>query len=127
MSGLGTAAGSAVAGGTVAGGAVASAIGAGLSWICCLPFVLGGLGVGSAAFATATAPMRPYLVFFSVALLGFAFYQAYRPATSTTGSAAGHVGGRRKRLRLVVWLAAGLITILVTVPYWLNWVIYWTL
>lgn len=109
-----------------AGGAVASAFGAGLSWICCLPFVLGGLGVGSAAFASATAPIRPYLVFFSIALLGFAFFQAYRPATSSPGS-AGSPGGGRSRLRLVVWLAAGLIAILVTVPYWLNWVIYWTL
>jgi hypothetical protein len=70
--------------------------------------------------------MRPYLVFFSIALLGFAFFQAYRPATSSPGS-AGSPGGGRSRLRLVVWLAAGLIAILVTVPYWLNWVIYWTL
>ena len=109
------------------GGAVVSAVGAGINWICCLPFVLGGLGVGTAAFAAATAPVRPYLVVVSVALLGFAFYQAYRPFPSSAGSASSLLGGRSKRLRLVVWLAAGLIAILVTVPYWLNWVIYWTL
>ena len=115
-----------------AGGAVASAAGAGLSWICCLPFVLGGLGVGSAAFATATAPVRPYLLLVSLGLLGLAFYQAYRPATNppatpSSGSGASVDDCASPRRRLLVWLAAGLIALLVTVPYWLNWVIYWTL
>ena len=115
-----------------AGGAVFSALGAGLSWICCLPLILGGLGAGSAALATATAPARPYLLLASLGLLGLAFYQTYRPATNPTSTSssgsAGSVGDcASPRRRLLVWLAAGLIALLVTVPYWLNWVIYWTL
>ena len=99
------------------GGAVFSAFGAALSWICCLPFVLGGLGAFSAALASVLGPLRPYLVGASFLLLGGAFYRTYRPS--------GEV--RSKRQRALLWLSAGLILLFLTVPYWLNWVIYWSL
>ena len=46
---------------------------------CCLPFATGLIGAGVAAFGARFAPFRPYLVALSVAMLGYAFYQAYRP------------------------------------------------
>ena len=47
--------------GLTASGAVVSAFGAAASWICCLPFVLGGLGAGSAGLAAVLTPVGPLL------------------------------------------------------------------
>ena len=110
-----------------AGGAVLSAFGVAASWVCCLPLVLGGLGAGSAVLATALAPLRPYLLGASLLLLGGAFYQMYRPRPAAERSGSGTEGCDGKRRRGFLWMAAVLVLILATVPYWLNWAIYWSL
>lgn len=112
-----------------AGGAVLSAFGAAASWLCCLPFALGALGTTGSFLSHFLGPLRPYITAFSVVLLGVAFYQAYRlePAGSCAldGDCSNELNvARRQRF---LWMAAGLSLILITVPYWLNWVIFWTL
>ena len=109
--------------GLTASGAVVSALGAAASWICCLPFVLGGLGAGSAGLAAVLTPVRPFAIGLSVLLLGGAFFQAYREGDS---SDAGQRTSRRK-VRLRVWVAAIVAAVLLSVPLWLDWVIYWSL
>ena len=109
--------------GLSASGAVLSAFGAAGSWFCCLPFVLGGLGAGSAGLAAVLAPVRPFAFTLSVLLLGVAFFQAYRRGDS---SDAGQRVSRRN-VRLRVWVAAVAAAVLLSVPLWLNWVIYWSL
>lgn len=55
-------------------------IAATLASVCCIgPVVLAGLGVGSVGFAAALTPYRPYFLGLTAILLGFAFWQAYRP------------------------------------------------
>jgi len=39
--------------------ALVPAIAAAATWICCLPIAIGAVGVGTAAFGTALAPLRP--------------------------------------------------------------------
>ncbi len=109
--------------GLTASGAVVSAFGAAASWICCLPFVLGGLGAGSAGLAAVLTPVRPFAIGLSVLLLGAAFFQAYR--RSDSADASERVSRRKVRLR--VWVAAIAAAVLLSVPLWLDWVIYWSL
>jgi MerR family transcriptional regulator, mercuric resistance operon regulatory protein len=59
--------------------AILPALGASLTWFCCLPLAVGTLGAGFAAAGASLAPLRPYLTVVSIALLGLAFYQAYKP------------------------------------------------
>ncbi|RMH21195.1 MAG: mercury transporter MerT, partial [Acidobacteria bacterium] len=58
-------------------GTVAAAAGASLC--CILPLAVAVLGVGSAALGAKLEPLRPYFSVLTLALLGYAFYRAYRP------------------------------------------------
>jgi hypothetical protein len=64
------------AGALGAAGTVAATI------FCCLPFATGLIGAGVAAFGARFAPFQPYLAGLSLASLGYAFYQAYRPGSA---------------------------------------------
>ena len=92
---------------------------------CCLPFATGVIGAGVAAFGARFAPMQPYLATLSVALLGYAFYQDYRRDTAVCVGESCNVFARYRRLGL--WLLAVGVALLLTVSWWANWVIYWTL
>jgi len=108
-------------------GALLPAAGVSLSWFCCLP--LGLLGVGAAAFGFALAPWRPYLLGVAAVFLSLAFYQAYQPAPKETcgsGSECAAPAHRRRR-RIVVWIVALVTVALATTSYWANWVLYWLL
>ncbi len=100
-------------------GAVAAAIGASLC--CVLPVVVAFAGVGSAAFGAAFEPFRPYLTVVTVALLGFAFYRAYRPqeAECAPGEACA-VPENRRRQRILLWIVAVVSLALLTFPYYIN-------
>ena len=94
---------------------------------CCLPFATGIIGAGVAAFGARFAPLQPYLATLSIALLGYAFYEAYRPdAVACVGETRDVPTALRYR-RLVLWLVAVGVALLLTAPWWANWVIYWTL
>ena len=94
---------------------------------CCLPFATGILGAGVAAFGARFAPLQPYLATISIALLGDAFYQAYRPDAVVCVGEDCDVPTALRYRRLALWLVAVGVVLLLTAPWWANWVIYWTL
>jgi hypothetical protein len=94
--------------------------------LCCLPFATGIVGASVAAFGARFAPVRPYLMSASLVMLGYAFYQAYRPDAACAGDACDLPASRRRR-RIVLWIVATGIMALLTSSWWANWAIYWTL
>lgn len=105
-------------------GAVATAGGFALSWLCCIPLLAGGLGVAAAGAATAVAPLRPYLGAAALIFLGIGFWQTYGHSSCTEGSAC---ESPRTRRRWFLWLTALISLLLLTLPQWSSWVIYWFL
>lgn len=94
--------------------------------LCCLPFATGVAGATLAAVGARFEPLRPYLSAISVGLLGYAFYATYsRNAACASGSC--RAAAPRRARRVVVWVVAALVALLLTVSWWANWVIYWTL
>jgi mercuric ion transport protein len=109
-------------------GAILPALGFSLTWFCCLPIAAGALGAGVAAAGGVLTPLRPYFTVVSVALLGVAFYQAYkRKNTECAPGESCAVGENRRRQRIVLWLVVIVTAALLTVGEWSSWVIYWTL
>ena len=109
------------AGALTTAGAVAASI------FCCLPFATGIIGAGVAAFGARFAPLQPYLATLSIALLGYAFYQAYRPDAMVCVGETYDVSTAVRYRRLGLWLATAGVALLLTAPWWANWAIYWTL
>ena len=75
-------------------GAVLAAFGASLC--CILPVGVAVIGVGSAALGAKLEPFRPYLLVLTVAILGYAFYRAYRPEKCEPGQACAVPANRRR-------------------------------
>jgi mercuric ion transport protein len=94
---------------------------------CCLPFATGIIGAGVAAVGARFAPLQPYLVAASLASLGYAFYQAYRPDGVVCVGERGDVPSSLRYRRLTVWIMAVVVVLLLTASWWAEWVIYWTL
>ncbi len=107
-------------------GATLPAFGVTLTWLCCLPFALGGFGLGAGALGAALAPLRPWFIAAALLLLGSAFYSAYRRPACPTGDAC-ELGFSRRRLRVVLWVTAAFTVAMLTVDRWASWVIYWSL
>lgn len=94
--------------------------------LCCLPFATGIVGATLAAFGARFEPLRPFLIAISLGLLAYAFHAAYRRDTACAdGSCDIPATGRARRV--VVWLVATVVVLLLTASWWANWVIYWTL
>jgi hypothetical protein len=90
-----------------AGGAIAAAFG---SALCC-------------AGPTVAAALRPYLVFIVVGSLYYGFHlldkeerRACKANTECAGPAV------RRRMRMVLWAASGLVVLFGTSPIWVRWV-----
>ena len=98
-------------------GAVLTALGASLC--CILPLAVALLGVGSAAVAARFEPLRPWMAGATVLLLGFAFYQAYRPEECKEGDECDR-SARRRRQRTILWVVAVLALLLLTLPYYVG-------
>ena len=109
------------AGSLTSAGTVAATI------FCCLPFATGLLGAGVAAFGARFAPLQPYLACASLAFLGYAFYQAYRPSATACVGDHCDVPSALCYRRLALWLIALAVVGMLAAPWWANWVIYWTL
>ncbi len=103
-------------------GTVAAAFGASLC--CILPVAVVFLGVGSAALGATLEPYRPYFAVLTIALLGFAFYQAYKPqkVECAPGESCA-VPENRQRQRLLLWIVAAIALALVTFPYYVGWIL----
>lgn len=99
-------------------GAVLAAFGASLC--CILPVGVAVLGVGSATLGAKLEPLRPWLAGLTVLFLGFAFYQAYKPAECEPGEACA-VPANRRRQRIVLWIVAVVAVALVVFPYYASW------
>ena len=109
------------AGALGAAGTVAATI------FCCLPFATGMLGAGLAAVGARFAPFQPYLAALSLGLLGYAWYQAYRPGKVTCVDERCDIPSSLRLRRVTVWVMTVVVLLLLTVSWWANWVIYWTL
>lgn len=75
-----------------------------LSTCCTLPLALASLGLGSLGLGHLVYPIRPYMIGLSAALLTFGFFRVYA-APST------------RRNKILVWVAAGVFSIVVATPY----------
>ncbi|MGH9752369.1 MAG: mercuric transporter MerT family protein [Blastocatellia bacterium] len=109
-------------------GAILPALGFSLTWFCCLPIAAGALGAGMAAAGSALTPLRPYFTVAAVALLGAAFYHAYKRRNTECAPGAGcAISENRARQRIMLWLVAIVTLALLTIGEWSSWVIYWML
>jgi hypothetical protein len=108
-------------------GALTAAGAAAATVFCCLPFAAGAIGASIAAVGARFAPFRAYLSAISVVLLAYAFHAAYRrPAVRCDDGSCGSPHGEGRR-RLILWLVAVLVALLLSAGWWANWIIYWTL
>ena len=105
-------------------GALTGAVAAAVSWICCLPILLGMTGVATSGTAWMLASWRPYINGLSLVLLAVAFYLAYFGEDCGTQSCQ---PGQQRRQRLVLWLAAFAVLGSLTFPRWASWIIYWSI
>lgn len=104
------------------GGVVAS-IGAGL---CCAgPLVLLLLGVSGSWVGNLTLfePYRPLFILTVVSLFGWAGWKLYRPQTECQPDETCALPQVQKRRKVMFWLAALVVLILVTSNYWVLWVV----
>lgn len=97
---------------------VLSAVGASLC--CILPVAVAILGAGSAALGARLEPFRPFFIVLTVALLGFAFYQAYKPRKCGPGDVCA-VPANRRRYRIFLWMVAGAATLVIAFPHYAGW------
>lgn len=98
-------------------GAVLTALGASLC--CILPVAVAVLGVGSAVLGARLEPMRPWFAGLTALLLGFAFYQAYKPLECAPGEVCA-VPASRRRTRITLWIIAVVAAALMAFPYYAS-------
>ena len=101
-------------------GAFLAAVGA--SMCCILPVAVALLGVGSAALGAKLEPFRPYFLVMTLGFLGYAFYQAYKPAECKPGDSCA-IPENRRRHRIALWVVTVLAVLLMTFPYYISWLI----
>ncbi len=96
---------------------LATAFGASL---CCIGPVLAAFaGIGGAGLASRLEPLRPYLLAATVLLFVTAGFALYRPENDPTcGASRTCAPARRRRERVVFWLAVGLAAVVATFPAW---------
>ena len=85
--------------------ALASAVAASSCCLPLLPFVAAAGLAGSSAWFTA---VRPYLLVFSVLLIGFAFFQSHRAKQCNCGPS--------RLSTMVLWLSAAVVAVMILFP-----------
>lgn len=103
-------------------GAIGTAIAASACCIGPVVFSLAGAGALGAA-STKLEVYRPWFLAATVALLGVAFYGAYRPAVETCAPEDACLPGSKRLARIIVWMAAALVVLLVTFPYYIAYLL----
>ncbi len=94
--------------GSVVSGILASA--------CCIgPLILGMMGISGAAFAQ-LAPFRPYLLVMTYALLGGAFYLAYRPKAACGPGDACEMPRDSRVGKVMLWVATVIVLLATLFP-----------
>ena len=97
------------AGGALGLGALAAAVGG----CCAAPWAVALLGVAGAVALARLTFLLPYALIGAVALLGLAFWRAYRPVPACADGACDTTS--RRSLRIVVWVAAALVAVLTAI------------
>jgi mercuric ion transport protein len=89
---------------------------------CCIgPVVFSLMGAGALSVAsTRLEPYRPWFIVATVAMLGGAFYAAYRPVQVEACYEGACTPASRRTTRIVVWIAAIAAGILVAFPYYIG-------
>lgn len=97
----------------------ASIFAAALASSCCiLPIVFALIGLSVTGAAAAFAAWRPYLLVATFSLLGLGFYFVYsRPAAECAPGSICAVSASRRRVRILLWVAAVLVALLAAFPY----------
>ncbi len=98
-------------------GAIGAAVAASLC--CILPVGAAALGVAGFAASAFFAAWRPYFLGLTFALLGVAFYFAYRPRSP--GCEPGSLCERPRFVsssRIALWVVTGLVMVLAAFPYY---------
>ena len=92
-----------------------------LASACCIgPLLLGAVGLGSLGLAAALAPLRPWFLGLTAALIAVGYVLAYRPlaaASCAPGEACAKPASRRGQ-RVMLWLVTVLTAALATFPSW---------
>lgn len=104
----------------------ASVITAGLASLCCIgPLVAVGLGLGAFGASALFEELRPYLLGVTAALLGTAFYFAYRkPSAEACADGSCAVAPGKKSRKVTLWLVTALVVPLAAFPYYST--LFWT-
>jgi len=106
-------------------GAQLGSVGAALlASACCLgPVALGAIGLGSVGVGALLAPWRPWLLAATAAILGLAFYFAYRPLRAAECGPDGVCPAPESRTgqRITLWIVAFITIALATYPEWRGW------
>ena len=103
----------------VMAGSVIAAIGASLC--CTLPIIFALTGFSIVGASAYFDTLRPYLLVVTFALLGLAFYYAYRPLPWQGACAPGTACATpvsRRSARLVLWLVTALVIAIAAFPYY---------
>ncbi|MFB6456819.1 mercuric transport protein MerTP [Chitinophaga sp. Hz27] len=90
------------------------------SSLCCIApllAIIGGAGGGMAAFSWA-APLRPYLLGATAIVLGFAFYQAYKPKPQDHCGCEVPAKQSWLQSKAFLWTVAAIAVLLSTFPYY---------
>ncbi len=102
---------SVAAAGSVVSGILASA--------CCIgPLVFALLGISGAAFAQRFEPFRPYLLVATYALLGGAFYFAYRPRAACGPDGPCEMPSASRLGRAMLWIASVIVVLATAFPWY---------
>ena len=93
---------------------------------CCIgPVVLSLAGAGAlGAAAVRLEPVRPYFLALTGVLLAAGFYVTYRrPSLADCGPDSTCAPGTNRTAKMLLWVAALIVALLVTFPYYVNWFI----
>ena len=96
-------------------GSIISAI---VASICCIgPIFLAVIGVGGAGLFSKFESLRPYFIVITVALLGSAFYLAYRKREVECEDGSCELRSAGKWNKIALWVATVLIVFFFAFPY----------
>jgi mercuric ion transport protein len=105
---------------------VGSVIAAVAASACCIgPVVLSLVGAGALGAASVRLePMRPYFLALTGVLLAAGFYMTYRRPSPADCAAGGRCTPTSNRTaKVILWVATLIAALLVTFPYYVNWLI----
>ncbi len=103
----------------LSGGGIITAL---LASLCCITpvlAILGGLG-GIATTFSFLEPLRPYLIGLTAIVLGYAFYNAYKPKKNSAIDCACETNEKPKFInsKRFLWIITAVSALLITFPYY---------